>query len=53
MVSENEGTAGPGLAAVVAQRPFATALDVVAAGAGRRVAQVTRVQAVLGDDRGR
>ena len=29
MVSENEGTAGPGLAASVAQMPFAAALGVV------------------------
>ena len=99
MVSENEGTAGPDLEAVVAQVPFAAALGVVldAAGAltatissstvftravrdgeviavtrplhvgrstivvqtdladqaGRRVAQVTQVQAVLGGDSGR
>jgi len=53
MVSENEGTASPGLAAAVAQMPFATALGVVADGAGRRVAQVTQVQAVLGGGRGR
>jgi hypothetical protein len=45
MVSENEGTARPGLAAAVQTD--------LADGAGRRVAQVTQVQAVLGGDRGR
>jgi len=58
MVSENEAAASPGLAAAVAQmlhvgRTTIAVQTDLADGAGRRVAQVTQVQAVLGGDRGR
>ena len=51
-MSENEDPAIPGLAAAVGRTTITVQTD-LADRAGRRVAQVTQVQAVLGGQHGR